>query len=497
MKKIIILGLFTLVLSLTTSIPLQATSYNYTPFLDVIYSAQAMTVSRVVDSSNLVNTAQQRVSFSFGDLVDLVVFQDHVYIVDQSNHAVHVLNRDYQWVHSIMASSGEAKLTQPRAVFVTQDFIYIADWGNQRIAIFNHDYTYQTSITAPNDPTFKQSPSDTQGYDFRPLKLTVDRTGRVYVIADQIFEGILDFNPDGSFSRYVGANTITLSLWDAFWLRFTSEEQRAAQGYRLATTFINLKVDSQGYLYTVSSISEGSRVIKKLNFKGIDVLNRNGYIPQIGDPIGALSNRNVPSGQSQLVDIDVNEFGNYMVLDRVRGRIFTYDFDGNLLYVAGQLANIGGNQHNLSNAFLNPTALTYFQDKVLVIDQMNKNLIEFSYTEFGRLVNQATEQYYLGHYETAKDLWEEVLVLNTNYFLAYAGIAKAQLRSGEYELAMQNAKLGYDDITFSRSYQPHRYQQLVVVFPYLIGISLFALVYAFGRTIFQSVKKAKEEENVG
>lgn len=497
MKKIIILGLFTLVLSLTTSIPLQATSYNYTPFLDVIYSAQAMTVSRVVDSSNLLNIAQQRVSFSFGDLVDLAVFQDHVYIVDQSNHAVHVLNKDYQWVHSMMADSGEAKLTQPRAVFVTQDYIYIADWGNQRIAIFNHDYTYHTSITAPNDPTFKQSPGDTKGYDFRPLKLTVDRTGRVYVIADQIFEGILDFNPDGSFSRYVGANTITLSLWDAFWLRFTSEEQRAAQGYRLATTFINLKVDQQGYLYTVSSLSEGPRVIKKLNFKGIDVLNRNGYIPQVGDPIGVLSNRNVPSGQSQLVDIDVNEFGNYMVLDRVRGRIFTYDFDGNLLYVAGQLANIGGNQHNLSNAFLNPTALTYFQDKVLVIDQMNKNLIEFSYTEFGRLVNQATEQYYLGHYETAKDLWEEVLVLNTNYFLAYAGIAKAQLRSGEYELAMQNAKLGYDDITFSRSYQPHRYQQLVVVFPYLIGISLFALVYAFGRTIFQSVKKAKEEENVG
>lgn len=497
MKKISIMVLLFLLYGIASVVPLQATSYNYTPFLDVIYSAQAMSVSRIVDSSNLQDTFQQRVSFALGDLVDIAVYDNQIYLVDQSNHAVHVLNQDYQWVTSIQATAGESKLTQPRAVYVTADWIYIADWGNQRIAIFDHDFQYQKSITAPNDPTFKQSPQDPQGYDFRPLKLTVDRTGRVYVIADQIFEGILDFNPDGTFSRYLGANTITLSLWDAFWLRLTSEEQRAAQGYRLATTFINLKVDQQGYLYTVSSISEGERVIKKLNYKGIDVLNRNGYIPQLGDPIGSLSNPLVPSGQSQLVDIDVNEFGNYIVLDRVRGRLFTYDFDGNLLYVAGQLANVGGNQHNLSNAFLNPTALSYFQDKVLVIDQMNKNMVEFSYTEFGRLVNQATEQYFLGNYEAAKDLWDQVLILNTNYFLAYAGISKAQLRNGEFELAMQNAKLGYDDITYSRSYQPYRYQQLVIVFPYIIGASLIGLVYGFGRTIFLSVKKAKEEENIG
>ena len=497
MKKLLLVFVLTLQVFLFTSVELGATSYNYTPFLDVIYSAEAMSVTRVVDSSNLVNELDQRVSFTFGDLVDISVFEDRIYLVDQSNHAVHVLNQEYQWITSIKSDSGDGKLTQPRSVYITKDAIYIADWGNQRVAIFNHEYQFVSSITAPNDPTFKQSPEQTTGYDFRPLKITVDRTGRVYVIADQIFEGILDFNPDGSFSRYVGANTITMSLWEAFWLRFTSEEQRLSQGYRLATTFINLKVDEQGYLYTVSSVNEGIKMIKKLNYKGIDVLNRNGYIPQNGDQNTPSNVRGVPSGGSQFVDIDVNEFGNVMVLDRTRGRIFTYDFDGNLLYVAGQLANVGGNQTNLSNAFLSPSALVYFQDKVLVVDQMNKNMMEFSYTEFGKLVNQATKEYYLGNYESAKALWEEVLVLNTNYFLAYAGIAKAELRSGDYESAMKNAKLGYDDLTYSRSYQPYRYSKLVVVFPYLIGGALVLLVYLFGRTIVKSVQKAREEENIG
>jgi tetratricopeptide (TPR) repeat protein len=128
---------------------------------------------------------------------------------------------------------------------------------------------------------------------------------------------------------------------------------------------------------------------------------------------------------------------------------------------------------------------------------MNKNLVVYEYTDFGRYVNQATQYYYEGNYELAKEAWEEVLVLNTNYFLAYSGIGKALLREGDYENAMKYAKLGYDDYTYSSAYQPYRYSKMVTVFPYIIGGAIGVFVFSFGRTIVKSVLKSREEEEYG
>lgn len=494
MKKIALVVMTGLFILFTNAFHVSASGYNYSPLRDVIYSAEAMIVSTVVDSANIKDQFNDPANVSFGALADVFGFEDLIYIVDKSNNAVHVLNKDYQYLVSFGQTDGDGKLSSPEGIFVTEDAIYVADTGNFRVAVFDKDYNYLWEITAPDDPTFKQSPDDPSGYDFKPLKLAVHKTGRVYVIAGQIFEGILDFNPNGTFSRYVGANTVTLSAWEAFWLRFTTEKQRQTQGYRLATTFKNMNIDEMGYLYTVSSLVEGDKVIKKLNYKGIDVLTRNGYISQVGDIVVVPENNDVPSSASEFIDIDVNEFGNYSVLDITRGRIFTYDFEGNLLYVAGQLGSIGNQSSNERDLFMQPKALAYYDNHVLVVDSMNNNLVVFEYTDFGRLVNEATQYYYDGEYSLARDTWEEVLVLNTNYFLAYAGIAKACLREGDFEKAMEYAKLGYDDYTFSSAYQPYRYSKLVDVFPYLVGGTLGLLVYFFGRTIVMSVRKSREEE---
>jgi len=489
--------MFLIVLTLITLnftvLSVSAESYNYSPLGEVIYSAEAVSVTHIVDSSNLKDELNQDVSISFGELVDVFAYDNKIYLVDKTNNQIHILNEEYEY----LTSFGTGVLLNPSGVFVTEDYIYVADTGNFRIALFDHTFNLSSEILAPSDPTFKQSPDDEKGYDFKPLKITVNRAGRIYVVADQVFEGILDFNPDGTFSRYVGANSITLSLWDAFWLKLTSEEQRAQQGYRLATTFRNLMVDEQGYLYTVSDVTEGEKVIKKLNYKGIDVLSRNGYIPQVGDLVTVPPTVNLPDGPSVFIDIDVNEFGNYMVLDSTRGRIFTYDFEGNLLYVFGELGNLTDSSNNLRDKFIRPTAIKYFNDKILVVDSMNKNLIIFKYTEFGRLVNKATEHYYDGDYDLAKDTWEEVLVLNTNYYLAYKGIAKAELREGNYEKAMEYSKLGFDDDTFSSAYQPYRYEKIAAIFPYILVVLFTVLIYGFFKNAKNAINKAKEEDEIG
>ena len=493
MKKYILILYMLIFFLMVLPFTIKAESYNYNPLQDAIYSAEAMTVEIVIDSSNLVNTENIKANIIFGELVDVFGHKEYIYLVDQSTGLIHILNSEYQYITSFGQENG-ISLNSPEGIFVTDDAIYVTDTGNHRVAIFNHDFELVSEILAPDDPTFKQNIDDTSGYDFRPLKITVHKTGRIYVIADQIFEGILDFNSDGTFSRYVGANTVTLSVWEAFWLNFTSEEQRLSQGFRLATTFKNLNIDEMGYLYTVSGLDEGEEVIKKLNYKGQDVLTRNGYVPQVGDMVTVPSSANVPDSPSEFIDIDVNSYGNYVVLDSTRGRLFTYDFEGNLLYVAGQLGNISNDNSNERDLFLSPQALSYYNDNVLVVDSLNKNLVVFGYTEFGSLVNEAINYYYDGDYESSKDVWEEVLVLNSNYYLAYSGIAKAELRSGNYEKAMNYAKLGYDDYTYSSAYQPYRYSKLVVVFPYIIGFVMFGLIYSFIKNITNSVRKAREEE---
>ncbi|MGD9604770.1 MAG: hypothetical protein AB7V00_01280 [Bacilli bacterium] len=493
MKKIISL-LLSIVLLVSLNFASVKGAYNYSPLGEVIASAEALIATKVIDSSNLRTENDEKASLVLGTLSDVFSFNDYIYIVDNTNSMIHILNSDYQYVKSFGQGLAPARLNKPQGIFITDNYIYVADTDNFRIAIFNHEGEYEKEINAPDDSTFKQSPDDQTGYDFKPIKVAVDRTGRIYAIADQIFEGIIDFNPDGSFSRYVGANSITLSVWDAFWLQFTSEEQRQNQGYRLATTFSNLNIDDKGYLYTLSGPEEGTKVIKKLNYKGLDVLTRNGYVPLVGDANYLISQDDVPEGPSQLIDIDINEQGYYTVLDSVRGRMFTYDFEGNLLYIGGQIGNISGSTNNQSTLFISPKALCYHQNKILVIDSLNKNLVVFEYTEFGKLVNEATNLYLLGKYDEAKEVWEQVLVLNTNYYLAYAGIGKAQLRAGDYEQAMDNLKLGYDSYNYSQAYQQYRYDQLTKVFPFVMGIIIILMVFAFGKSIKKAVDNEVKEE---
>lgn len=489
MKKIFIYA-FLLCGLLTFSTLESHASYNYGPG-DIVPSSESIHVSRVVDSSNLADTTGVSVDksvYQFGSLYDVATDDEHIYIADGTSNVILVLNNQFQMVTKFPSAESEIKLNGPRGLYVTKDAIYVCDYGNKRILIFDKSYNVIQTVTTPEDPAFAE-------YEFKPKKIAVNRTGRMYVIAEGINEGIIDFNPDGTFSRYYGMNAATVSGWQAFWLLFTSEEQREQQGYNFGASLANLCIDQDEYIYTVSSPSAGKEVIKKLNYKGSDVLVRNGYGEVCGDVVVYDGEEKVPTGASNFVDIDCNEYGSYIALDKTRGRIFTYDFEGNLLYIGGSLATaIGGTNSNIKGEFQIPEALTYYQDKILVVDSKNQNLIVFEYTEFGQLINSATKEYYNNEYEKAAEIWKEVKALDTNYYLAYSGIGKAQLREGDYKNAMTNLKLGYDKYNYSRAYQKYRYEKMVKVVPYVIGLGLALCVYLFGRSIYKNIKRDDKEK---
>lgn len=507
MKKMMKYLIVVIVIGFSVLLPNVKAAYNYDPNGNVISSAESMTVSNVIDSSNLTDVSGNKVDssvYQFGSLYDVFAYDELIYLVDNTNSVIVVLNSDFQYVRKFPelsdyqteidnATTTEEKeslknkytLKNPRGMYITKDGIYVCDYGNNRIVIFDENYRYVREVGTPNDPAFSD-------YEFKPKKITVDRTGRMFVIAEGVNEGILDLEPSGEFSRYYGTNTVTLSAWDAFWLLFTSEEQRETQGYNFGASLTNLCIDNKNNVYTVSSYTVGEQVIKKLNPKGSDILNRNGYVAQNGDSI--LYNGDlVPNTNSNFVDIDVNEYGTYIALDNVRGRIFAYDFEGSLLYSGGGKAdNLPGSYQ--TGMFLAPEALTYYGDNILVVDSKNNNLVVFEFTTFGKLVNQATELYYNDKYQEAAAVWNQVLELNTNYYIAYSGIGKAQLREGDYENAMVNLKLGYDEYNYSRAYQQIRYQQMNEIFPYILVVIMGLALYSFGKSIVKSIKREEAEE---
>lgn len=489
MKKILSLLSITLFVMILSVVDVRA-AYNYGPNGEVVASAEATVAKQIIDSSNLTDKEGQLVngSYSFGELSDVAVFENKVYVSDSSNNVVVVLDENLNYITKFPSEDNEYQLSKPEGLYITKDYIYVCDYSNQRVLLFDHSYNVKQVVTAPDDPAF-------ENYEFRPQKITVNRTGRMYVIAEGINEGILDLNADGTFSRYFGMNNATVSIWEAFWLMFTSEEQRLSQGSNFGASLTNLAIDDSEYVYTVSSVAAGANVIKRLNFKGSDILVRNGYTDLIGDAEIVDDSTAVPNGSSNFIDIDVNDYGSYIALDKTRGRVFTYDFEGNLLYIFGGLSTaINGETNYQSSLFQMPEALCYFGDKILVVDSKNKNLIEFQFTTFGSLVNEATELYYNNDFEKAAEKWEEVLSINTNYYIAYSGIGKAQFREGLYEQAMENLKLGHDSYNYSRAYQQYRYEKISKVFPYIIGIALAGCVFMFIKSFKSNAKYQQREE---
>ena len=143
----------------------------------------------------------------------------------------------------------------------------------------------------------------------------------------------------------------------------------------------------------------------------------------------------------------------YSLLDSRRGRIFTYDYEGNLLYIFGGMGQQAG-------TFRQPTAIATQENRVLALDAVRNELITFDQTLYGELINKAVSLRYDGDEAKAVETWREVLVLNENFELANAGIGKAYLTAGDNATAMYYLKLGMDRQHYSIAFRRWRNDML-------------------------------------
>ena len=384
---------------------------------------------------------------------------------------------------------------------VYQNVIYLCDSVNKQVVLisadgFDYDYTDVEGVVTNyhyDQYEVMQVVSAPLGVDFtdkfQPTKMVTDITGRMYIICEGIYEGILLMSYNGDFMRMVGVNYTTLSVWDAIKRNFKTEEQLKQENQILNTIFNNITIDEKGFLYTVSGSVKNAdgtyntnAMIKKINQANTDVLKRNGYKAPIGDLITIKTGAN--AGTSDFVAIDINDYGVYTVADSKQNRLFTYDNEGNLLYISGgsgnQVTDIG-----------RCVAIAYQGDYLLVLDGINKCLMRYEPTDFARKINKAVEYEYYGDSESAADQWQNVINANPAYELAYVGVGKKLYAEGRYQEAMLQFKKGADVAYYSRAYKKYRDDIIKKYFPAALTILLALIVL---RIVLKIIKKRKNKK---
>lgn len=416
--------------------------------------------------------------------------EDRIYVADTGNNRIvelKVAGAEVELVRVITEFTGDVEVNtflNPYDVFVNADGeIMIADMDNQRVVHLDKDLNLIKLITQPKD-----DPTVDENLKFLPTKVVMDRAGRAFVLVKNVNRGFMWFEADGSFISYVGASEVTFSMADYIKKLISTQEQRAQMESFVPTEYNNLYIDKDGFVYCTTSVFEEYEVsngeakpIRKLNSLGGDILIRNGNFHVIGDVY--WDDAGGMSGPSRLVDITVFDNETYYAIDRVRGRIFGYDDQGNLLFAFGGVGNKLG-------YFQNPVAIDHMGSELYVLDAPTGAITRFELTEFGSWIQDALEEYEVGDYDESAVYWTKVLEKNSNYDLAYIGIGRALLRQGEYEEAMKYFEIKRDVDNYSRAWKYYRKDWIENNLGYVIVavIALAAVMF-----VVKTVKKVKKE----
>ena len=466
-----------------------STSYTYTYdyWEDVQQSPDAYRVATVIDSMTLGLDNLDNVRINRPQ--SLYVRGDMLYICDTNNNRILEIQRSgdrfsVKRVIREMSGTERATFSSPYDVFVDEaGNIYVADYGNQRVTMMDSNLTWIKDYTKPTDATFDQ------GQNFLPKKIVVDVAGRVYALCQNVNKGLVKYEADGSFSGFIGANAVSVSMAEYIWKRyFQTKEQRAQTQNFVPTEYENIYIDEDGFIYATNIVFseydlkyDNAKPIRRLNSLGNDILIKNDKIPPIGD-LDWVSGSEA-TGPSRFVDITVMDDDIYVALDRIRGRLFGYDSQGILLWAFGTKGNVEG-------AFTGAVSIEHMGRDLLVLDQLENSVTLFQTTEYGQTIYDASRAYLDGEYDESADRWRDVMKMNANYPLAFRGIGRAILRQNQYEEAMDYFKLAHDRENYGRAFKLYRKEWVEKNIWWIILIVAAVLIIPLG---IGRVKKMKWE----
>ena len=442
-NKILLIPIILLMLSVNVATAMANANvpyhtYNYDYWEDIYYTPAAYVPNGNISGTKLdigvLNSPQ-----------DIFVGTDErVYVADTGNNRIVVLDKNMKLERIIDSFDNEGLVDTfkaPNGICVTENNeIYLADTDNLRVVALNEDGSLLKIISNPESEVLADN------FVFSPLKITVDYADRVYVIAKNMFQGIMAFDEKGEFTGFTGTINVTITAYEKIWRRLSTKAQRERQIQFIPTEFTGVDISPEGFVYATNIDGAGEQSVRRLNPKGQDVIKK-GSRGLSGDLFWRLGGDY--SGASRIVDVVYRSNGIYSAVDKTRGRIFTYDHEGNLLYVFGGMGSQEG-------TFKNPVAIEEKGEEIIILDSYRGEILRFLPTQYGKLINQAVSLRYDGDEASAVQIWEEVLELDSNFELAYVGIGKSYLAAGDNKKAMEYLKLGMDREYYSIAYKRYR-----------------------------------------
>ena len=418
----------------------------------------------------------------------------NVYIADTGNNRIVVLDRYYKVNFTISEFSNDQgvpdRLTAPQGVFVSEPnekygkLIWVCDTGANRIVVFDEFGNFQRIVAEPESTLFEQ------GSVYKPVALAVDSYNRLYVVSSTTYQGVIVMTDTGEFTGFIGAQAVSMSMWEIIWRRFQTDEQRAASEQKVSTEFNNITINmNKGLVYVTTSTIEESAVagaitgkdktgtnspVKLLNANGSEIMRRNGFWMPAGEIDYSSRSTDEITGVSTIIDAAVGPEDTWSIIDEKRNRIYTYDFDGNLLFAFGDKGTMLGNLGSIE-------AVAYQGTNMLILDKSNDNITVFQRTEYGDILLSAIAAESTQDFDLAINLWTDVLKRNSNFDSAYVGIGQAMYRNKDYANSLSYFESAYDTENWSNSYKEIRKEWmstyflllLLIIVGLIVGISLF------------------------
>lgn len=357
-------------------------------------------------------------------------------------------------IGEIQSSEGPLNYKGAKGLYVAANGdLYIADRENSRVLIADANGQLIRTLTSPTGPDV---PSDLADI-FKPERVMMDNKGYLYVSSQDIYYGMLVYDTELNFLGFHGSFKVeqsvlaTISQWISN-LTMTNEKAERSQD-KLPAAIIDIAIDTEGFLYTLSSGNSGQ--IKRMGLNGNQTLNHKfGFTTQSGDLVNFKEN---PSSyyeiktrwEASMTSFTVGPDGFIYVLDQNRGRISMYDEECRAICTFGT----GFRLNSQVGTFRSPLSIACGEDKLFVMDFDGQSVTVLKRTEYGTLFKEANALTIDGEYDSALTMWEEVLRLDANNQRAYEGMGKAMLSQKNYEEAMKYAKLGNDQQTYSQAYE--------------------------------------------
>ena len=474
MKKF---GSFTLiVLSLVLVVPLLAVpasassayqTYTYSIGGEALYSPDAYSARTSLTSDNMGITAATGLALnSPGDLI--TDSEGNCYIADTGNNRIIILNRYFEFrfaISEFINDRGTADvLASPEGVFVYHDQLWVCDTNKNRLVVFDrNDGTFLKIVDQPESQLFDDDAV------YKPIAMAIDQYGRIYVVSSTTYQGIIV--------------AVTISAWDILWRRFQTDKQKKLTASYISTEYNNITINEEGFVYvTTSSIAESSvrsairgksksgkyLPVKLLNPAGEEIMRRNGFWPPAGEIDFSTDSTDEYYGVSRVTDVAVGPEKTWSIIDSNRNKIYTYDFNGNLLFAFGDKGSMLGSISNIE-------AVCYQGNTMLVLNKGTPcSIIIYDRTGYGDMLVAAIAAENSLDYNYAIECWQAVLQRNSNFDAAYVGIGNALYRSGDYKESLKYFETAYDTANWSESYKEVRKEWMskwfLLVFVLIIAI---------------------------